>query len=418
MDTRDKRILRLSLNKGLWVGAAWLTLVTAIGSVHAQTAGDTAHTTALENFIAQTQIGGYGEARYHYDLRFDTAQADLQRATLFFSHTFSPSILFYSELEIEDGKVEGGTGGGEVSYEQMYLRFRVSGENYLMAGLMTPRIGIMNENHLPTTFNGTDRPFVETMIIPSTWRDIGIEMQGPIDAVPGMNYSAGIFNGLSSANFHYGEGVNGGSFEGKLAQASELAITGALQYYTGTTRLQASAYYGGTVGLDTRQADSLQLDSGPFGTPVFLTEADVMSTFGAFSFRALGTFVSIADAQSIDRAYANNTPQAMEGAYAEIGYDVLHNCPSKESLTIFTRAEYLDLNAELPANGVYNGELLQRYLVAGLTWKPLENVSVKGDYVYRFTGSLNPALQINPIPQQVIYYQANGFWDIGMAYSF
>jgi hypothetical protein len=403
---------RLSLNSII----AFTVILVESAPLFAQPHSDT--TNGSQSFVPETQIGGYGEARYHYDLRFDTAQTDLQRAVLFVGHTFTSSISFFSELEIEDAKVEGGTLGGEVSMEQAYLRFNIGGESYITAGLFIPRIGIMNENHLPTTFNGTDRPFVETLIIPSTWREIGVGIEGQIDAIPGLNYSAALLNGLSAANFQYGSGIREGSLEGRDAQATQLAITGALQYFAGNTRLQASAYYGGTSGLDAHQADSLQLNSGPFGTPLFLTEADIMSSLGAFTFRALGTYVSIPDAQSIDRAYANNTPEAMDGAYAEIGYDMLHGCASKETLTIFGRYEYLDLNAEIPANGVPNGELVQRYIVTGLTWKPIENISVKGDYVYRYTGAPNPALQINPIPQEIVYYQANGFWDLGIAYTF
>ena len=50
--------------------------------------------------------------------------------------------------------------------EQAYLKFDVGRTHYLTAGLIIPRIGIINENHLPTTFNGVNRPFVETYVIP------------------------------------------------------------------------------------------------------------------------------------------------------------------------------------------------------------------------------------------------------------
>jgi len=82
--------------------------------------------------------------------------------------------------------------GGEISLEQCFLKFNLNRDNYLVAGLFTPRIGIMNENHLPTTFNGNDRPFVETLIIPSTWREVGVGLYGDIRAIPGLIIPLGL----------------------------------------------------------------------------------------------------------------------------------------------------------------------------------------------------------------------------------
>jgi hypothetical protein len=367
-----------------------------------------------------TVISGYGEAHYQRDLRYDTAQADLARAVIFVGHTFNSDISFFSELEIEDAKVEGGTSGGEVAYEQAYLRFNLDRENYITAGLFVPRIGIVNENHLPTTFNGVDRPFVETLIIPATWRELGVGLWGKIDALPGLNYSLALLNGLNSADFEYGTGIQGGRSEARLAPAANLAVTGSLQYYLGDARFQISSYYGGTAGLSAHQADSLQLNSGPFGTPVFLNEGDIMYYPGPFSFRALATRVDIPDAYAINRAYANNTPSAMVGGYLELGCNLLRifNAHTEKELSLFGRFEYLDLNYSVPSNGVPNDLLIQRYVVAGLTYKPITEVVIKADYTFRSTGMPNPALQFNPFPQAQTYQPQNGFLNLGLGYSF
>jgi len=59
--------------------------------------------------------------------------------------------------------------------------FDLNKNNYIIAGLYIPRIGIINENHLPTTYNGNQRHFVEKYIIPSTWREIGVGLYGQSD---------------------------------------------------------------------------------------------------------------------------------------------------------------------------------------------------------------------------------------------
>jgi hypothetical protein len=66
----------------------------------------------------------------------------------------------------------------------------INRNNYIVGGLFIPRIGITNENHLPTTFNSNDRPFVEQFVIPATWRELGISVYGQIPKIPGLNYSA------------------------------------------------------------------------------------------------------------------------------------------------------------------------------------------------------------------------------------
>jgi hypothetical protein len=162
---------------------------------------------------APTVLSGYGQAKVEYDLRNQTGVANLTRNVIFLGHRFSDKISFFSEMEIEDAKVAGGKPSGEISMEQLFLKFQLNRNNYMVGGLFIPRIGSINENHLPTTFNSNDRPFVEQLVIPSTWRELGIGVYGQFTKLPGLNYSAAILNGLSSANFVQGTGIREGRFE-------------------------------------------------------------------------------------------------------------------------------------------------------------------------------------------------------------
>src|SRR2546430_4268093 len=38
--------------------------------------------------------------------------------------------------------------------------------------------GLLNEHHEPTRYYGVQRNFVETLIIPSTWREGGVSLRG------------------------------------------------------------------------------------------------------------------------------------------------------------------------------------------------------------------------------------------------
>jgi len=367
-----------------------------------------------------TVLSGYGQLKVAYDFRTKTAEANLTRNVLFLGHRFSNTVYFFSELELEDAKVTGGKPSGEISMEQLFLKFSINRDMYLQAGLFIPRIGIINENHLPTTFNGNDRTYVETFIIPATWREIGVGLYGNINAIPGLNYSLAVMNGLNSEGFVNGSGISGGKFEGSKATASNIAVTGSLLYYLKDWRLQTSAYYGGSTGIIKRQADSLQLNSGAFGTPIALTEVDAQYHHNGVSFKALATAVSIPDAFEINRAYANNTPSMMVGVYGELGYNFyqLISTDTYKNLTLFVRQEFIDLNYRIPSNGIRNGINRKNFTIVGITFQPVHGISVKADYVLRVTDERNDDLVVTPFPQQLPYYTSNGFFNLGFGYSF
>ena len=63
---------------------------------------------------------------------------------------------------------------------------------------------------------------------------------------------------------------------------------------------------GGTVGLSKRSADSLNvgLQTGAFGTPLYLGEFDVQYAKNGIAAKALGTYIAYPGADKIYEAYA------------------------------------------------------------------------------------------------------------------
>lgn len=364
-----------------------------------------------------TVISGYGSFRYSHNATLKTSEASVDRVILFVGHKFTKRISFFSEMELENAKVVGGSPSGEFALEQAFLKFNINRNNYITAGLFIPRIGIINENHLPTTFNGNDRPYVETFIIPSTWREIGVGYYGTSNRIPGLNYSCALVTGLNSGGFQSGSGIKEGKFEGNV-KSNSLAVTGALLYYFKNFRAQISGYMGGSSGLAKFQADSLQLESGMFGTPVRLVEANLQYNSNRFSARALITYVNIPDAGSINRAYANNTPEGMLGSYLEVSYNLTPH--STRSWIPFVRYENLNMNQKLPSDGtgIYNDANNQQYLIAGIGFQPIKGVFIKLDYNYRLTGEYNQQLIINPFPVSQPYFRKQQYVNIGLGYSF
>ncbi len=391
--------------------------------LHAQipllTAEDSLHKGGFSQFLKATTIGGYGNIYYQRDFNQKTSIADLERFVLFIGHKFSKKISFFSELEVEDAKVSGGKLSGEVALEQAYLKFDVNQNNYFVAGLFLPRLGIMNEDHLPTSFNGNERTQVETNIIPSTWREVGVGYYGNLRNFP-FFYSAAIINGLNAGGFEHGSGIREGRYEGQFATMNNLAVTAAVQIIKNGFKVQVSGYYGGSVGAAPREADSLKLTSGVFGTPVIIGEADVQYAIRGFKAKVLGTVVSIPDADAINRAYANNTPKTEYGAYAEVSYNIFEEIKKIKTheLNVFVRYEKLDMNALIPSNGITDGVLNQQHIVVGLGYLPIKNVVIKADVRFLHTGPQNPALTVNPSPVAVPYNVNNVFLNLGLGWSF
>lgn len=369
------------------------------------------------SLLSNTTIGGYGDVVYQRDFNAKTATIDLERFVLFTGHKFTRKVSFFSELEVEDAKVSGGEDGGEIALEQCYLKFNLNPNNYMVAGLFLPRIGILNETHLPNTFNGNERTQVETYILPSTWRELGVGYYGSSGRLP-LSYSIALVNGLNAASFEHGSVIREGRFEGRNASANNLALTGSVQLYSGNLRAQIAGYYGGSVGLKPSEADSLKLTSGTFGTPVAIGEADLQYETKGLAIRILGSIISIPDAFAINRAFDNNTPKTAYGTYAEVAYNIFENLNSakEKQLIVFVRFEKLDMNAKIPANGITDGTLNQQHLITGITYLPIRNVAIKADFRFLHTGKENPALVVNSLAPA--YQENNTFFNLGIGFSF
>jgi hypothetical protein len=364
-----------------------------------------------------TAISGYGEAFYTKDFNQQTASAQLKRVVLFVGHRFNQKISFFSEMELENAAA-GANKGGEIAMEQAFLKFDINRTTYIQAGLFVPRIGITNENHLPNTYNGNERSVLETMIIPTTWRELGVGFYGSVNNT-GLNYSIAAVTGLNAEGFSMPAGIAGGRSEGFAVSARQLAVTGALLYYTGNFRFQASSYAGGSVGFDNQTSDRLGLSTGTFGTPVYVNELNGIYRNNGITIKAIGCMVNIPDAGSINTAFANNTPEQMQGAYAEAAYDVLYPIfKGEKQLHVFSRYEHINMMAKLPANGMANPYYKQDHLFAGLSFLPIRAVVIKVDYHYIVNGEYNQALIVNPVPYAPPFYTHRKFLNIGLAYSF
>ena len=172
-----------------------------------------------------------------------------------------------------------------------------------------------------------------------------------------------------------------------------------------------------SAGLSRHEADSLHLQAGLFGTPVSLAEANVQYTNKLVSFRGLITQVNIPEADRINQAYENETPESMYGAYVEAGINLINlfNRDAKPSLNLFVRYEVMDLERPIFNNDDNIGSDQKQYLVAGLSYLPVHGITIKADYVFSkatWGGATDASVMAPPGTAQ------NGFINVGFGYSF
>jgi hypothetical protein len=324
-----------------------------------------------------TSVGGYGEVHYTNATGPNTPGiVNVRRFVLYLAHTFSERLALRSELEVEDAKVEGGEEGGEVALEQLYLDYTMSPAFTMRAGLVLPPVGIVNETHEPPTFNGVDRPLFDQVVLPTTWRELGIGAVGTIPGSSGLSYRAYLVNGLKADGFAAATGIRGGRQEGKEARFANPSLTGRLEWVRPGLRVGGSFWYGGSANQDSL------LGTGAFDNAVALVSADARYDVGPFMFRGVLANISVADADAIDAVYANQVGSRIAGGYIEAAYDVLSALApaSAQRLNAFLRYENFDTQADVPAGVVKNETLARRITTLGLSYKPIYNVVFKGDY--------------------------------------
>ena len=316
----------------------------------------------------------------YMDFHFNKADGedgvlDFHRFVLLLSHSFSPRLRFVGELELEHAFVEGLEEAGELELEQAYIDFLLSRRLNVRAGMLLMPVGIINERHEPPVFNGVERPFVDTVIVPSTWFDVGAGVHGTLGR--GFRYRAYAVSPLNALEFSAEEGIRGGRQKGAEANVRNLAYTGRLEYLgvRGLT-LGASAYTG------EASFETPRLDAG-----VTLGEVDARYRRDRLELRAQFAHVVIDDVARLNDSLGRivgvspNIAEALRGFYLEAAYRIW-NAGSPRDLVAFTRYENFDTQFRMPDGLLPLKEFDRDAWTTGIAYYPDPDIAVKADYTY------------------------------------
>ena len=328
-----------------------------------------------------TELSSYGELNYNRPThRSEDTQADLRRFVLGFQHRFDAKTRLVAEIEVEHA-VASADDEGEVAIEQAYAERQLGPRLAMRAGLFLMPMGLLNENHEPTAFYGVERNFVETAIIPTTWREGGVQFVG--DLGEGLTLQGGVSTSFDlskwDATSEEGRESPLGSVhqEMALAKARDLALFGALNW-RGVPGLQLGA------SLFTGGASQGQ---GAAHGRVTLWDLHARWTPGAWDLSALYSRGSISNTAALNAPLVGGAtliPKSFDGGYLQAAYKLWSH--EDYALSPFVRIErfntakaYADLGAGLTPQSAPN----ERVFTVGANFQLTPGVVVKAD-VQRF----------------------------------
>ncbi|MBK6966323.1 MAG: hypothetical protein IPH20_20985 [Bacteroidales bacterium] len=333
-------------------------------------------------------IGGYGEVHYNQPLSSKTMSngtLDVHRMVLLLGYNFSPKTQFISEIEYEHVS--------EVYIEQAFLQHKLNRFINLRAGLILIPMGIVNEYHEPTTFNGVERPMVDNKISPTTWREIGFGLSGNIieASIKYQAYVVNGFNGYNGAGTLNGKnGLRNGRQKGADSYMSTPNFTAKIEYYGFRgLNIGLSGYFGKTQstlynGID-KKADAAIVKADSSTTGVSMLGVDARYNFGGLQMRGQFYYSTITNTQQYNVFTAQNGKQndlgsAMMGYYLEAGYNVLKFCSDiKTELIPFIRYENYNTHFATEGKVLKNAAYNNNVITTGVTYKLVKGAVVKAD---------------------------------------
>lgn len=332
--------------------------------------------------------GGYAELNGSgYKSRYRPGVADVGRLVFYSGYRFSENILFNAEVELEHAGFErhddAVTGvdfgsrttkqsviqGGSASAEFAYVEFRLADWLQLRPGLNLVPIGITNWMHEPNTFYSVHRPTVETLIIPTTWRELGLLATGQIG--DRFQYRTGVMTGLDATKFTSSEWIGeDGSYRGSEALVKGGAFIFNADYKPIDALTLGASYYAGSAGqgniqkvttgerlispdyaslglsaADAAQVQTIQQANRPTA-PVLvqMAEAHFLFKTGPWDLRGLAVrgWMNEADTRAVNRATGENVGMVAEGAYLEAAFNLLSFTRMDQRLMLFVRGEYVN----------------------------------------------------------------------------
>ena len=329
-------------------------------------------------------FGGYGQIDFNQPLDKDyrkNGKLDVHRLVLFAGYEFNSKTKFITEIEFEHVS--------EVYVEQAYLNYQLLNNMSVKGGLILIPMGIINEYHEPPSFNGVERTNVDNVIVPTTWREIGLGVDGRLNAASlrYQLYAVNGFNGYDGAGkFKGSNGLRSGRQKGAESYISSPNISAKLDYYgISGLKLGLSGYFGKSQSAlynDLDKNDDLAkatADSSVIG--ISMIGLDYRYSFYGFQTRGQVIYSKFSNVDEYNVFTGNDLGESMLGYYAEVSYNIFQNKSSiQNELTPFFRFEHYNTHQSVVSGMTQNEAYNVSELIFGFAFKMDRGAVFKADY--------------------------------------
>jgi hypothetical protein len=314
----------------------------------AQTPSQTDTSAHVDQPANAVNLFGYGELNFTRPKNnIAGSEATARRAVLGFGYKFNDRTRFAAELEVEHAVVSKDD-SGEVAFEQLYVEHDISDGLSAKMGLFLLPVGYMNESHEPTRYYGVTRNLVETAIIPSTWRELGVGFRGIQDS--GLRWDAGVVTSFDLTKWPTDSADTKESPLGAIHQEGQKAKAASLGYY-GALNFDGipGVNFGGSLfqgGIGQKQPTIASPNAS-----VTLAEVHTKWQVGSWDLSALaaqGWFHDVSAFNASGNGASNPVPDQFRGWYAQAAYRLWRS--GDRSLVPFTR--YEQVNTALGFSGL------------------------------------------------------------------
>lgn len=340
--------------------------------------------TLISNSAQKLNIGGYAQVDMTTQLQSgkrSNTSLDVSRMVISMGYRFSEKTQFLAEVEFEHVK--------ELYVEQAFLNHNFNDALSFRAGLMLIPMGIINEYHEPTAYNGVLRPMVDNLIVPTTWREIGAGFTGRFQDI-GLKYQLYLVNGFSS----YGSDGKGtltgsgylrnGRQKGAKSFQSAPNLSAKVDYYgIRGLKIGLAGYFGDTQSamfnnLDKSDAALMaRADSTVVG--ISMVGLDARYSWKGFQARAQVIYAKQSNSSAYNSYTHGDLGSAVLGFYYEEAYNILRLTSSTHQLNIFCRYEHYDTHLAVDPGATRQEKYRVNEYVIGLGWKPAEGAVFKID---------------------------------------
>lgn len=328
-------------------------------------------------------IGGYAQIDYNQKISSDemnNGNLDVHRLVMLFGYKFNDRSSFITEIEFEHVT--------EVYVEQAFLNYKINDYLNFRSGLLLIPMGIINEYHEPNTFNGVERPNIDSRIAPTTWREIGAGFSGKVQAAS-LKYQAYLVNGFNgydgSAKFTGSGGLRSGRQKGAESYMSFPNLASKIEYYgIRGLNLGVSGYFGKSQstlyqGISKKDAHAVaKADSSVIG--LSMMGLDARFTKSGLKLRGQYYFGMVSNSDQYNEFTGSDMGSTLQGYYVEIGYNVFRNFEKiKTELIPFLRYENYNTQNTVEQNTIQFKANNRTEFTFGIGWKVSDGAVFKID---------------------------------------